>query len=243
MNAHRDEIPEKKSEGTAFLDLHVHSAHSPDGRTSLRELFTQARTIGLHGLAITDHNSVKGCVEGKKLSKEFPEILFVPGLEVTTAEGHILALNITDTIPHDRTIAETIELIHAKGGITIAGHPYRLWSGIGELAVLGNLDSFDAIESFNARNIFAGNRKAKTLVMKTGKPETGGSDCHMYKELGGGYTIFENPVESVEDVIEEILRGQTMAGSGNFISIGMGKILRQGTHCVSAWFRRGFRDI
>ena len=243
MNDLRDETATRCDEGTMFLDLHVHSAHSSDGRTSLRELFTQARKIGLHGFAIADHNSVKGCVEGKELSKEFPEVLFVPGVEVSTTEGHILALNITNDIPRDRSIADTCELIHAKGGIAIAGHPYRLWSGIGELAVLENLDSFDAIESFNARNIFAGNRKAKTLVMKTGKPETGGSDCHTYKELGGGYTIFESPVGSVEDVIEEILRGRTRAGSGNFSVIGMGKILRQGTHCVSAWFRRGFKDI
>jgi len=243
MNAHHDENAGNKDEGKAFLDLHVHSILSSDGHATLRDLFVQAQKTGLNGFALTDHNSLKGCVEGTRLATEFPEIVFVSGVEVTTAEGHILALNTTEGIPRDLSIPETIDLIHARDGIAVAGHPYRLWSGIGEKATLDNLDRFDAIESFNARNIFAGNRKSKALALKTGKPETGGSDCHIHGELGGGYTIFESPVASVDDVIEEILKGRTISGSGRFSVIGMGRILRQGTHSVSAWFRRGFRDI
>ncbi len=226
-----------------FLDLHVHSVHSSDGHASIRELFEQAERIGLHGFSLTDHNEMAGVYEGLELAGEFPGVLFIPGLEVTTNKGHILALNISDPIPKGLPIPETIEKIHAQGGIAVAGHPYRLWSGIGERSVLENLELFDAIEAFNARNIWGGNRKAAALVTGTRKPETAGSDCHIPLEMGAGYTVFENSVSSPEEVVLAILEKRSRAGTGKFGVVGPGRILMQGSHCVAAWIKRGFRDI
>ena len=243
MNSPQDRKKTEMVEDSHFLDLHVHSTHSSDGEASLKELFKQATKIGLRGFALTDHNAISGWREARELAKEHPDIIFVPGVEVTTVEGHVLALNIREEVKRELPIPETIERIHAQGGIAVAAHPYRLWSGIGEKATLDNIQHFDAVEGFNARNIFSGNRKSRALALKTGKPETGGSDCHIFPELGGGYTVFRNPVETVEDVIEEILKGCTLSGSGHFGRVTGGKIFRQGAHSVSEWFKRGFRDI
>jgi len=226
-----------------FIDLHVHSVYSSDGKASLLELFKQARKIGLNGFALTDHNEIRGIEKARKVGKDFPEVLFVPGVEVTTAEGHILALNVEEVIPTFLPISETVEKIHALGGIAVAAHPYRLWSGIGEKAVLENIEIFDAIEVFNARNLFAGNRKSQELAKKTGKAETGGSDCHIVRELAAGYTLFKNPLSSAEDVVEEILKGRSRAGNGKFGRVTKAQIFIQGTHCVGSWVKRGFKDI
>ena len=230
-------------EGSFFIDPHVHSIYSSDGVPTVRELFLKARQIGLQGFGITDHNDIRSAQEGLNLAKEFTDIIFIPGVEVTTDKGHILALNVTESIPRDKTIAQTIELIHAQGGVAVADHPYRGWSGIGEQAVLDNLEGFDAIESFNARNILNQTKKAKALVERTGKPDVGGSDCHVAAELGGGYTVLETRPETVEDFLEEIRQGRTKAGTGKFVKVGPGKILRQGAHCVASWLKRGMKDI
>lgn len=226
-----------------FIDPHVHSTYSSDGVPTVRELFLRARQIGLHGFGIMDHNDIRSAKEGLELAKEFTDILFIPGVEVTTDKGHILALNVTELIPRGKPIPETIELIHDQGGLAVADHPYRGWSGIGEQAVLDNLEGFDAIESFNARNILNQNRKAKALVQRTGKPDLGGSDCHIAAELGGGYTVLETRPATVEDFLEEIRQGRTRAGTGQFVKVGPGKILRQGAHCVASWLKRGMKDI
>jgi len=81
-----------------------------------------AKRNGLDGVAITDHNTVKGAL---KLVKRKPRgLIVIPGIEVSTQQGHLLGLNVKTLIPPNLSIKKTIELIHEDGGIAVIPHPF-----------------------------------------------------------------------------------------------------------------------
>ncbi len=76
------------------IDLHTHSFFSGDGVSSPEENIAAAKAKGLHGFALTDHNTNEGVTYllEKGLIREdglpVDDFLIIPGVEVTTAEGH-----------------------------------------------------------------------------------------------------------------------------------------------------------
>src|SRR6202789_4226745 len=123
-----------------FIDLHCHSRFSADGVAEPEALVAEARAKGLNGFAITDHNT-SACVDYFEqhgfLNKEGTPVnglLIIPGQEITTAEGHLLALGVS--LPDNLKgipAAEAVKLIHEKGGLAIPPHPYDFFrAGIRE---------------------------------------------------------------------------------------------------------------
>ena len=112
------------------IDLHTHSFFSGDGVSSPEELIDAARKKGLHGFAITDHNTCEAV--DYMLEKGFmredgeavDDFLIIPGVEVTTAEGHLLCIGTTLPYLKGRPAREVCEIIHDRGGIAIPPHPY-----------------------------------------------------------------------------------------------------------------------
>ncbi|MBQ7621953.1 MAG: PHP domain-containing protein, partial [Candidatus Methanomethylophilaceae archaeon] len=109
-------------------DLHVHSLFSPDSRAQLEDIIAVAKDRGIGCIAITDHNEFKAF----ELLKDRKDIIVIPGEEVSSSVGHIIALGIDRQIPPRLSIEETVDLIHEAGGYAYAAHPYRMWSGLGE---------------------------------------------------------------------------------------------------------------
>ncbi|MDR0334749.1 MAG: PHP domain-containing protein, partial [Methanomassiliicoccaceae archaeon] len=108
-------------------DLHIHSKYSNDGRSSVDDIIKAAKAKGLGCIAIADHNSFASYAESSK----YEGIIVIPAEEVSSSEGHILAYGINKEIPRGKSVAETIDMIHEAGGIAVAAHPYRWWSGLG----------------------------------------------------------------------------------------------------------------
>jgi hypothetical protein len=192
------------------FDLHAHSKFSADGISEPEEMVAMARAKGLHGFAITDHNTC-ACVdyfENHGLMRPDGQpvdgFLIVPGQEITTKEGHLLALGVR--MPDLKGIAarEAVELIHAQGGLAIPPHPYDYFrAGIRE-AVLDTLP-IDGIEVFNAATTFKRcNDDAFAYAMKRGLPMTAASDSHHVEALGVAYTILEADEFSVAGVLRAI---------------------------------------
>ena len=83
------------------FDLHVHSFFSGDAASSPEELVAAARAKGLAGIAITDHNSCESaeyCLRhglAREDGMPVDGFLIVPGVEVSTAEGHLLCIGVT----------------------------------------------------------------------------------------------------------------------------------------------------
>ncbi len=106
-------------------DLHVHSNYSKDSLITPKELVFYAKKRGLTAVAVTDHNQIEG---SWKIAKE-ADFLVIPGMEVSSADGHIVALNLQDLIPRGLSARETVDRIHKAGGIAIAVHPYAWFKG------------------------------------------------------------------------------------------------------------------
>jgi len=214
-------------------DLHIHSIYSSDGKSTLEQIVNAAISRGFGCIAVTDHNSF----EAYDLIKDRNDIIVVPGIEVSSAEGHILAYGIESGIERGMSVLKTIEAIHDAGGIAVAAHPYRWWSGLGEKNVI---PEFDGVEGFNSRSKKRDNARAFKLGMSMNKPITGGSDSHTPNAVGDAYTIFPDDVRTKEDVIASILRHETeVDGSSRSAS----STLRYGTKSIGEWIGRGFRKM
>ena len=83
------------------LDLHCHSWFSGDGVSSPEALVASAKRRGLHGFAITDHNTCDAyhyMVDHEFARRDGQPVdgfLVIPGVEVSTAEGHLLCIGAT----------------------------------------------------------------------------------------------------------------------------------------------------
>jgi hypothetical protein len=218
------------------FDLHIHTKYSPDGRNSVRDVIDILKAKGFSGAAITDHNSPEGGREALELDRE--DFIIVPGIEVSSEKGHILAYNITEPIERGMSVLDTIEAIHAMGGIAVAAHPYRYWSGLGEENVIGR--PFDAIEVLNARSNKESNDRAVDLAKGLRKPVTGGSDSHENATLGAGYTEVPDGCDTAEKVIKAILEGRSKTDGS---SRSAGHTLRYVSKSVSQWIGRGMKRM
>lgn len=180
-------------------------------------MVAEAINRGLHGFAITDHNTSACYDYFKKIGMATDDgmpvngLLIIPGQEITTAEGHLLALgvslpdNLKGIAPH-----EAVKLIHEAGGLAIPPHPYdRFRAGIRE-PILETLE-IDAIEVFNAATTLKRfNRHAFDYAQERGLPMTAASDAHDSAALGTAYSILEADEFSVKGVLDAIRKGPAL---------------------------------
>ncbi len=182
----------------ARFDLHCHSHFSADGVSEPERMVAAARSRGLAGFGITDHNTCECVRYFRRLGllhedgRAVDGLLIVPGVEVSTAEGHLLCLGVLEFPrmigePASRVCAE----VHRMGGLAIPAHPYDKYrSGIPPHA----LDTLpvDGIEVFNA----ASTRKryndlADDYAKRRGLVGLAASDSHHPDALGRATTTFE----------------------------------------------------
>ena len=214
-------------------DLHVHSCFSEDGHSTPQEILEKAKELGFGCIAVTDHNSFAAFEE----LKDFTDVIFVPGEEVGSADGHIIALGIDREIPKHLSIPETIDLIHEAGGIAIAAHPYRWWSGLGRKNVI---PEFDGVEAKNSKSTPGANYRSKKLAQSFGKMVTAGSDAHNRFAAGWAYVVISDDCKTWQDVIEEIKAGRVeVRGISRYVLGTIYYVL----HSVFAWMFRGFSKL
>lgn len=220
------------------IDLHVHSRHSPDSTLTLEEIAAQLANVGLRGFALTDHNSVQGHPELAQLASRFPGFLFVPGVEVSSREGHLLAYGVSTAPPPHRPVAETVEWVVRQGGVAVLAHPLRLSHGVGRR--VAESVAVSALETKNGHTSEVRNAKAGLLAARRRLGSTGGSDAHALSDLGRAFTEFPSDVASVSDLLEAIREDRTQASGESLRWAGQLRLsLRNGMLLI----RRGFRPI
>jgi predicted metal-dependent phosphoesterase TrpH len=213
-------------------DLHIHTVHS-DGAATVPELLAHvvAKT-DLRLIAITDHDSIVGAKEAVQLARAFG-IEVVIGEEVSTADGHLLALFIDSLLLPYRPAVETIAAIHAQGGLAIAAHPFdRSVPSLGSAGLDQPGWQFDAIEGFNGGVIWsqrACNPAARQTARELGLAVVAGSDAHSLATVGQGYTLF--PGHSANDLYRTIKRNEVRWGGSywslqQYVDLGR-QLLRQ----------------
>ena len=184
------------------VDLHVHTTYSKDSLITPKDLVYYAKKRGLNAVAVTDHNQIAGAL---KIAKE-TDFLIIPGMEVSSRDGHIVALNVQELIPKGLSAGETVERIHKAGGVAIACHPYVLFKGCLRENVCG---TFDAIEVINARAFpFRDSvKKAEKSAKRLGLSRVAGTDAHYGPQIGYGYTVIEVAEPTVDAIAKAIVKG------------------------------------
>ncbi|MDO8871563.1 MAG: PHP domain-containing protein [Methanoregula sp.] len=190
-------------------DLHVHTNYSKDGESSVEDIIRAAEAAGLDAIAITDHDSVDGA---KKALACETSVLVIPGIEVTTKQGHLLVLGVTEIIPAGLDVEETVAIARRMGALLILPHPYHVWRhGVARRRKAGMI-VVDAVESFNSRYIVgSANRKAARMALKLGKPCVGGSDAHNARFVGFGRT-YVDAEKNVPAILDAIRAGNVTCG-------------------------------
>jgi len=184
------------------IDLHVHTCYSYDAVTTLEEVVTYSKKRGLDGVAITDHDVLLGALRLAQKNK----LIVIPGIEITTMHGHVLALNITKPVLPKLGLPETIQRIHEGGGIALASHPTLVYKS----ALSRQVTSYDAIEVINSGAVpfSLSTYLSRKFATRLNLPQTGGSDSHYAPEIGAAYTIIEADPD-VDEIVQAIKRGAT----------------------------------
>ena len=215
-------------------DLHVHTMYSKDSKTDPQLIIKKCIEEGIGCIAFTDHNEFKAYFDTKDNGK----VIVIPAEEVSSTEGHIVALGIDKRIPDKMGVQETIEAIHEAGGYAFAAHPYRWWSGLGEKNTRNY--PFDGVEALNARSIASANKKSLRLAKSIGKPITAGSDAHALERVGWGYVDLPDGLTTWQEVVQAIMDGKCKPYSE---SRGFFRTLRYGFKSIGQWMGRGFKRM
>lgn len=183
-----------------LADLHLHTIYSYDGTAKVSSVLRRAKENGLDVIAITDHDEIAGALEAVKLAPHFG-IDVIPASEITTADGDLLALFITEKIPAQLSLIETVLRVRELGGVCIAPHPMAGGMGMKSLSAYAILkallnpqvaETLIGIETYNGTAIDRmSNHYAKIFANGLSIAQTGSSDAHIIDTIGFGATEFE----------------------------------------------------
>lgn len=231
-------------------DLHLHTALG-DGMASLGDLleYVEHRT-NLDLIAVTDHDQLEAGLAARELHGRRGTYRYqvIPGMEVTTIEGHLLAIGIERPVPSFRSLAATLDAVHRQGGLCLIPHPMSwLTRSIGrhgiERILLRRAEGlwFDGIELTNQSP--AGRAVAERVKQLNQSrfhlPAAGGSDAHYLPIVGTSYTVF--PGSGLEGLRSALRDGTTHAECGetpSLADLGYGQVLRQSWRGLWATPRR-----
>lgn len=227
-----------------LADLHLHTIYSYDGTATVPAVLSRARKIGLNIIAITDHDEIAGALEGLQLASHYG-VEVIPGSEITTAEGDLLALSITEKVPAGLPLIETLLRVRDLGGFCIAPHPMAGGMGMKSLSAASILkalkdrqaaETLVGIETYNATAIDRmGNHYARIFANGLKIAQTGSSDAHVAQAIGLGATEFRGTTAA--DLLSALKRGETRIRKQGEWSVP--RILGSWvTHYISSMFSR-----
>jgi predicted metal-dependent phosphoesterase TrpH len=184
-------------------DLHVHTTYSSDSAIQPKTLVQQLVAHNfIKVAAITDHDTVKGCGVTRQLASAYPDILIIPGVEISTPQGDIVVLGTEEMPPQPWTVEGVVDFARDRDCVSVVAHPYREY-GLGDLA---RNYKFDAIEVLNGCSSPSANKLAQNLAKLMGLPGVAGSDAHQPSELCTVYTEVQASLD-VDEILKALKRG------------------------------------
>jgi predicted metal-dependent phosphoesterase TrpH len=190
-------------------DLHIHTTYSDDSTVTPKALVEKlAAHNSIKVAAVTDHNTVEGHKEILKLAAAYPDILIIPGVEISTNEGDILLLGAEETPPQPWTTQNVVDFARDNNCVSVVAHPYREY-GMGDAA---RKYKVDAIEVINGESSPHANKLAHELAKSMHLPGVAGSDAHSPSEPLTVYTEIQAGLD-VDEILKAIKKGLVSAHS------------------------------
>ena len=190
-------------------DLHIHTTYSDDSTVTPKALVEKlAAHNSIKAAALTDHDTTSGLKETRKLASAYPDILIIPGVEISTPEGDILLLGAEETPPKPWTTQNVIDFARTNNYVSVVAHPYREY-GMGDAA---RDYKFDAIEVINGESTPQANKLAHELAKSMKLPGVAGSDAHSPSEPLTVYTEIQAGL-NVDEILKAIKKGLVTAHS------------------------------
>jgi predicted metal-dependent phosphoesterase TrpH len=173
------------------IDLHTHSEASIDGGITPDDYAYVLKNEVFDVIAITDHNRIDFAVG---LQKALGEEFIIVGEEITTTDGDIVGLYLKSEIKPGMSASETIDEIHAQGGLVYIPHPFEKARSSIQKTTLDSLkDKVDIIETHNGRSLTKKYvLEAETWAVKNNVAACASSDAHGKKGLGRTYSIINS---------------------------------------------------
>ncbi len=215
--------------GFTSLDMHNHSLYS-DSTTKIPIIAKRMRKLQM-GIALTDHNEVAGNLH---LAKDNPDLLVIPGLEITTKErAHILAYFYTHNDMNDFfekhiklsrgknpnlatsvTVQQLCDLAINYNAVIAPAHPFAIPNMFSFVKAIKKhsasqqiIDSLDAVEVICGGNFRQMNMNAVHWAQKLDKAVVGGSDSHSINTLGSVVTLAHGT--TVPEILDALKKKQT----------------------------------
>lgn len=184
-------------------DLHLHTTYSDDSSIQPKTLVDR---LIMHefikAAAVTDHDTVRGCNAIRQLAAAYPDILIIPGVEISTPDGDMVVLGAEELPPRPWTVANVVDFARDSACVSVVAHPYREY-GMGDLA---KNYRFDAVEVLNGEASASANKLAYDLAKSMGLPGVAGSDAHQPSELCTVYTEIQASLD-VDEVLKAVKKG------------------------------------
>jgi hypothetical protein len=220
------------------LDLHIHSHYSDDGIGSPINIIKSLYKKKINGMAITDHNTVKGGLNALKVAPK--DFVVIPGIEISTKDGHLLGLNIKENIARNLTVEETVDRIIDLGGIPIVPHLFRNMSGIKKEKLKQIHTKIPALEVYNSCSLPKTNLKTAQMAHEFHLGGTGGSDSHDPIYAGYAYTTVNTTDLNSATILDEIQKKKTW-GEGVVMPLNYRR--DRMITSLKQFFNRGFKRI
>ncbi len=201
-----------------IIDFHIHSRYSFDCFLEPQKIIDLARKSGVQGLAITDHDTMAGVEEFRRLA---PDLYIIAGEEISTKDGDILGLFLQRELKDIHNADEALLQIRAQGGLAVLAHPFK-WPHLRRNPDF--LKRFDAIEVFNARNNipspYLENFLAYHAVKSLNLAYLAGSDTHEGVEIGQAGTVFNfSEKDASDEKIKQAIISKQVSVRGKEISL------------------------
>jgi predicted metal-dependent phosphoesterase TrpH len=153
--------------------------------------------------AVTNHDTLAGLEEVRKLAAPNPAILIIRGVEIATRQGDILVLGAQELPPKPWDVEDIVDFAKTVDCVTIAAHPFRQF-GLAEEVVDSGVD---AIEVYNGMSSGSANKRALDIAKKLGLPRVSGSDSHQPSDLFSVCTHVQAALDE-EEIFDAIRKGQ-----------------------------------
>lgn len=212
------------------IDMHLHTLKgASDSMLHPDDLITEALRVGLTGVNITEHDRMWESWDLAPFRKQHPDMFVNNGMEVSTDMGHILAIGLKGYASGIRRLEKLRELADEQGAFLVVAHPFRHFFdpvhfkregkkpfdlSPEQAARLPVFQLVHGIEVLNGCNTPRENYFALNVAKILGKPGTGGSDAHSTQGIGYFAAVFDEVLESPEQMVEEMHKGRFHPGRG-----------------------------